>query len=138
MDSRSSGKYLGMVVGGSLSRGVDVRLDTQAQVEEMALGQHVVIHGKSRRFFGVITDVALESSDESLRGSPPDLSNPIVAQVVADTATYATLRVLPMLALEGALAAVDGPNARQDRASPLRARASGLGRGRSDGLRRGG
>ena len=109
MDSRSSGKYLGMVVGGSLSRGVDVRLDTQAQVEEMALGQHVVIHGKSRRFFGVITDVALESSDESLRGSPPDLSNPIVAQVVADTATYATLRVLPMLALEGALAAVDGP-----------------------------
>ena len=109
MDSRSSGKYLGMVVGGSLSRGVDVRLDTQAQVEEMALGQHVVIHGKSRRFFGVITDIALESSDESLRGSPPDLSNPIVAQVVADTATYATLRVLPMLALEGALAAVDGP-----------------------------
>ncbi len=109
MDSRNSGKYLGMVVGGSLSRGVDVRLDTQAQVEEMALGQHVVIHGKSRRFFGVITDVALESSDESLRGSPPDLSNPIVAQVVADTATYATLRVLPMLALEGALAAVDGP-----------------------------
>ena len=57
----------------------------------------------------MITDVALESSDESLRGSPPDLSNPIVAQVVADTATYATLRVLPMLALEGALAAVDGP-----------------------------
>ena len=109
MDSRSSGKYLGMVVGGSLSRGVDVRLDTEAQVEEMALGQHVVIHGKSRRFFGVITDIALESSDESLRGSPPDLSNPIVAQVVADTATYATLRVLPMLALEGALAAVDGP-----------------------------
>ena len=109
MDSRSSGKYLGMVVGGSLSRGVDVRLDTQAQVEEMALGQHVVIHGKSRRFFGVITDIALESSDESLRGSPPDLSNPIVAQVVADTATYATLRVLPMLALEGALAAVAGP-----------------------------
>ena len=109
MDSRSSGKYLGMVVGGSLSRGVDVRLDTQAQVEEMALGQHVVIHGKSRRFFGVITDIALESSDESLRGSPPDLSNPIVAQVVADTATFATLRVLPMLALEGVLAAVDGP-----------------------------
>ena len=32
MDSRSSGKYLGMVVGGSLSRGVDVRLDTQAQL----------------------------------------------------------------------------------------------------------
>ena len=109
MDSRSSGKYLGMVVGGSLSRGVDVRLDTQSQVEEMALGQHVVIQGQSRRFFGVITDIALESSDESLRGSPPDLSNPIVAQVVADTATFATLRVLPMLALEGALAAVDGP-----------------------------
>ena len=110
MDSHKDGRYLGMVVGGALSRGIDVRLDNQSQVEEMALGQHVVIQGSSRRFFGVITDIALESSDESLRGSPPDLSNPIVAQVVADTATYATLRVLPMLSLEGVLAAVDGPS----------------------------
>ena len=107
-DSRQ-GKYLGVLVGGSLSRGVDVRLDPQTPVEDMALGQHVVLHGKSRRFFGIITDVVLESSDESLRGNPPDLSNPIVAQVVSGAVSYATLRVLPMLALEGALASVEGP-----------------------------
>ena len=83
-------------------------------------------HGKSRRFFGIITDVVLESSDESLRGNPPDLSNPIVAQVVSGAVSYATLRVLPMLALEGALASVEGPTPAQDGAGPLLARASGL------------
>ena len=98
-----------MVVGGSLSRGVEVRLDSQAPVEEMALGQHVVIQGQSRRFFGVITDITLESSDDSIRANPPDLSNPLVARVVSSTAVYATLRVLPMLALEGVLALVEGP-----------------------------
>ncbi len=100
MDSNPQGRYLGMVVGGSLSRGVEVRLDSQAPVEEMALGQHVVIQGQRRRFFGVITDITLESSDDSIRANPPDLSNPLVARVVSSTAVYATLRVLLMLALD--------------------------------------
>jgi DNA helicase HerA-like ATPase len=103
------GRYLGNVVGGSLNRGIEVRLDPQAPVEEMALGQHVVIQGQSRRFFGIITDIALETSDDSVRANPPDLSNPLVARVVSSTAVYATLQVLPMLALEGTLALVDGP-----------------------------
>ncbi|MBF8267948.1 MAG: hypothetical protein HW388_1456 [Dehalococcoidia bacterium] len=108
-DSHPQGKHLGIVVGGSLSQGVEVRLDPSAPVEEMALGQHVVIQGQSRRFFGVITDITLESSDDTLKASPPDLSNPLIARVVSSTAVYATLHVLPMLTLEGALALVEGP-----------------------------
>ncbi|MDA0988639.1 MAG: ATP-binding protein [Chloroflexi bacterium] len=103
------GRYLGNVVGGSLNRGIEVRLDPQVPVEEMALGQHVVIQGQSRRFFGIITDITLETSDDSVRANPPDLSNPLVASVVSSTAVYATLQVLPMLALEGEMALIDGP-----------------------------
>ena len=104
-----AGRYLGVVVGGSMSRGIDVRLSPEAPVEEMAMGQHVVIQGQSRRFFGVVTDVALEWSDESIRTNPPDTTNPLIARVVAGSAAYATLRVLPMLALEGELAMLEGP-----------------------------
>jgi len=109
LNTSPEGRYLGVVVGGSLSRGIEVRLDPQAPVEEMALGQHVVIQGQSRRFFGIITDISLETSDDSIRANPPDLSNPLVASVVSSTAVYATLQVLPMLALEGTLAIIDGP-----------------------------
>ena len=104
LNTSPQGRYLGSVVGGSLSRGIEVRLDPSAPVEEMALGQHVVIQGQSRRFFGIITDITLETSDDSIRTNPPDLSNPLVARVVSSTAVYATLQVLPMLALEGTLA----------------------------------
>ena len=107
--SYSNGKYLGIVIGGSLSRGVEVRLDSTAPVEDMALAQHVVIQGQSNRFFGVITEITLESSDDTIRANPPDLSNPLIARVVSSTAVYATLRVLPMLTLEGELALVEGP-----------------------------
>ena len=108
-DRESAGRYLGVVVGGSMSRGVDVRLSADAPVEEMALGQHVVIQGRSRRFFSVVTDIVLEWSDESVRANPPDTSNPLIARMVAGSAAYATLRVLPMLAIEGELAMLDGP-----------------------------
>ena len=108
-DSHPQGDYLGVVIGGSLSRGVEVRLDAKAPVEDMALGQHVVIQGQSNRFFGVITEITLESSDDTIKANPPDLSNPLVARVVSSTAVYATLRVLPMLTLEGELALVEGP-----------------------------
>jgi DNA helicase HerA-like ATPase len=108
-DSYPNGKYLGTVVGGSLSRGVEVRLDHTASVEDMALGQHVVIQGQSNRFFGVTTEITLESSDDTIRANPPDLSNPLIARVVSSTAVYATLRVLPMLTLEGEMALVEGP-----------------------------
>ena len=104
-----AGRYLGVVVGGSMSRGVDVRLSPDCPVEDVAMGQHVVIQGRSRRFFGVVTDVSLEWSDDSVRANPPDTSNPLIAGVAAGTAAYASLRVLPMLAIAGELAALEGP-----------------------------
>ena len=73
MDSNPQGRYLGKVVGGSLGRGIEVRLDPSAPVEEMALGQHVVIQGQIRRFFGIITDITLESSDDSIKTNPISL-----------------------------------------------------------------
>ncbi len=110
MEREAAGRYLGVVIGGSMARGVDVRLSSGAAVEEMALGQHVVIQGQSRRFYGVVTDIALEWSDDAIRTNPPDTSNPLIAGVVASSAAYSTLRVLPMLAIEGDLAMIEGPS----------------------------
>jgi len=57
---------LGIVVSGSLNRGVEVRLDGRASVEDMVVGRYVTIEGQKRRFFGMITDVSLDVIDARL------------------------------------------------------------------------
>ena len=90
-----------MVVGGSLSRGVEVRLDASFPVEQVKVGGFVTIQGQAQRFFGIVSDVALEVSDSSLRGAPPDVSDPFVASVISGTGAYAVVTVLPQLTLSG-------------------------------------
>ena len=103
-------KPLGMVVSGSLTDGVEVRLDPSTSVEEVKVGTFVSIQGDQLRFFGVVTEVSLGSTDPALVTTPPDVSNPFIARVVAGTAAYGTITVEPMLTLGGdPVAMLDGP-----------------------------
>ena len=113
MDGREAettqGKLLGMVVEGSLSHGVTVRLDLSASVEEIKVGTFVTVEGSRSRFFGVVTDVALGSADPSLKATPPDVRDPFIAQVVSGTTTYGTISVLPTLTMPAVLGDLQGP-----------------------------
>jgi len=94
---------LGIVVGGSLSEGLDVKLDPRTVViEGLAVGRYVVIRGAGtgRRFFGLITDIALDSTNPLIEKTPPDTSDPFMADVYAGTSTFGRLHVSPMLVLE--------------------------------------
>ena len=55
------GQKLGIVVSGSLNKGIEVKLDSSASVEDMAVGRYVTIEGSKRRFFGMITQPFLGS-----------------------------------------------------------------------------
>ena len=93
------GQPLGMIVDGSLSRGVEVRLDPGVSVEDVKEGTYATIQGERSWFFGIVTDVALGSADPRLKQTPPDVSDPFIARVVSGTVTYGSLSVLPMLTL---------------------------------------
>jgi len=108
--NEESSKRLGIVVSGSLNKGVEVKLDSSASVEDMAVGRYVTIEGEKRRFFGMITDVSLGVIDQKLTLTPPDVADPFVAEVLTGTSTYGTLHVLPMLTIGGEVASlVEGP-----------------------------
>ena len=102
---------LGMVVSGSLTEGMEVRLDASTSIEDIKVGTFVNIQGQRMRFFGVVTDVALKAMDQSLLTSPPDVSNPFIAKVISGTAAYGTITVEPMLTIGGSdsIAGIDGP-----------------------------
>ncbi len=107
----SASQKLGMIVSGSLTEGMEARLDADTSIEDIKVGAFVNIQGRSMRFFGVVTDVALASMDPALPASPPDVSNPFVARVVSGTAAYGTITVEPMLTLGAgdSVAGLDGP-----------------------------
>jgi hypothetical protein len=101
---------LGIVISGSLTRGVEVKLDASVSVEDMVVGRYVAIEGAKHRFFGMITDVSLETIDPRITVTPPDISDPFIAEVIAGTTTYGKLRVLPMLTIGGDAASIlEGP-----------------------------
>ncbi len=91
---------LGVVIGGSLSQGLDVKLDRDRHLEELAVGRYVVARGRHARFFCMITDVALDSTNPLIAKQPPDMTDPFLAAVYQGTATFGTVHLSPLLLLE--------------------------------------
>src|SRR5690606_11390578 len=93
-------RRLGIVVGGSLSKGLVVKLDRGQTVEELAVGRYVVIHGRNKRFFCMINDIVLANTNPAIQNDPPDISDPFLNEVYSGTTAYGTVHVVPMLSLE--------------------------------------
>lgn len=91
---------LGVVVGGSLSKGLNVKLDAGVRVEEMAVGRYVVIEGEGRRFFCMVNDIRLESSNPAVQSDPPDISNAFLRDVYMGNVAFGLVTVAPMLVLD--------------------------------------
>jgi DNA helicase HerA-like ATPase len=101
------GGFLGLVVDGSLTNGIDVRLDPGTSIESVKVGTFVTIQGSGHQFFGVVTDVALGSTDPRLKHGSVDLGNPFISQALSGTVAYGTLSVLPNLVMPVVLGDAD-------------------------------
>lgn len=102
-------QHLGIVVSGSLTKGIDVRLDDSISIEDMVVGRYVTIQGRRQRFFGMITDVTLGVADERITQSPPGLSDTFLAEVLGGTSTYGLLHIQPYLTLGTGVKTIDEP-----------------------------
>jgi DNA helicase HerA-like ATPase len=93
---------LGVVVGGSLSEGMQVKLNRDTVVEGVTVGSYVTIKGQTnRKFFGLVTDIRLDASDPAVMKMPP-ADDDFINQVYRGTAVFGMIDVKPMLVeLEG-------------------------------------
>lgn len=102
----NAGNKLGVVVGGSISRGLAVKLDPSVNVEELAVGRYIVVRGQSKRFFCMINDISLDSTNPAIQSSPPDISDPFLRDVYTGTVAYSIITVTPMLIIDDAQGAL--------------------------------
>lgn len=91
---------LGVIVGGSISRGLAVKLEPSVNVEDLAVGRYVVVHGSKKRFFCMINDISLDSTNMSIQSDPPDISDPFIRDVYTGTVAYSIVTVTPMLIID--------------------------------------
>ena len=105
---------LGVVVGGSLSEGITVKLDPAqlpgGVIEDMAVGRYVVVEGQSgRKFFSIVTDILLDSINPDLAKNPPDPDDAFIKHVYSSELAFGALQIAPMLLLERETASTPKP-----------------------------
>jgi DNA helicase HerA-like ATPase len=93
-------RELGIVISGSLSKGLEIKLDARAPVEEMAVGRYITIEGNQLKFFGMITDVALDNTNPQIEKTPPDVDDEFLREVYTGASVFGRLHVSPMLVLD--------------------------------------
>ena len=104
-----SGVPLGMVVEGSVTNGLEVRLSASTPVERVKVGTFVTIQGEESRFFGVVTDIALGSTDPRLKYTPLPEGNDFVTGALQGTIAFGAISVLPQLVMPEVLGADEPP-----------------------------
>ena len=88
---------LGLVVKGSLSDGLEVRLHPDISVEDMRVGKFLVVQGVRSRFFCLLTDVCLGTSSDRILANPPAMEDTFLMDVLAGSGTYGKIELAPML-----------------------------------------
>jgi len=86
------GMRLGVVVGGSLSKGLEVKLDRGNEIEDLAVGRYVVIRGARKRFFCMVTDISLDNTNPAIKSDPPDLTDPARQAQLTDQQIAAVIK----------------------------------------------
>ncbi len=88
---------LGVITHGSLTKGVEMKLDASESIEDIVAGTFVVIQGEKYDFFSMITDVRIDAANENILLHPPSAGDGLLRQILKGSGTYATITLKPML-----------------------------------------
>lgn len=90
---------IGVITQGSLSKGVEMKLNAAVSIEEVTAGTFVVIQGKLYDFFSMITDARIDAANDDILLYPPSEEDTLLREVMHGNSTYATISLKPMLML---------------------------------------
>ncbi|MCZ6634261.1 MAG: ATP-binding protein [bacterium] len=100
---------IGVITRGSLTEGVEMKLNPDRSVEDVKAGKFVVIEGYKNQFFSMITDLSLDATNPEILLYPPHEGDRLLHSVLNGSSTYVTVNLRPMLMLEQGEEVVDEP-----------------------------
>ena len=90
---------IGIVVSGTFSQGMNVKLNSQNALSSLTIGSHVVIDTLTQRFMCEVSDIGLRATDQRVEHIPLHMQNERIFQSLIDNAAYAFIEVTPRLIL---------------------------------------
>lgn len=88
---------LGVVVRGSLSKGLELKLDPGVPLEELRAGMFAVASGQRYDFLSLLTDLELTAAIPEALDAPPPEPGSLLSQVLAGESIYARGTLRPHL-----------------------------------------
>jgi DNA helicase HerA-like ATPase len=76
-----------------------MRLNPQSTVEDLRVGKFVVVEGKRNRYFSMLTDVSLGTSNPKILLDPPR-DDDFTSEILSGIGTFGNAKLQPMLMLE--------------------------------------
>ncbi len=107
--AKTRGEAIGVITKGSLVEGLEMKLDSAQNVEDMKAGKFVVIEGDKNDFFSMVTDMRLDANNQEVLLHPPGQEDDILRKVLAGTSTYNIVSLRPMLMMPKGAVDDDGP-----------------------------
>ena len=66
---------IGIVVSGTFNQGINIKLNSQNDMESVAIGSHIVIDTNKNRFMCEVADIKLTSTDQKIEQLPIHMHN---------------------------------------------------------------
>src|SRR4051794_35598335 len=97
-----AGERMGLVVRGSLSKGLELKLDPDVALESLRAGMFAIAAGKQFDFFSLITDLELSATTEDALNAPPPAEAALLREVLSGDSIYARAVLRPHLMVDRA------------------------------------
>ena len=107
--AKTRGEAIGVITKGSLVEGLEMKLDSAQNVEDMKAGKFVVIEGDKNDSFSMVTDMRLDANNQEVLLHPPGREDDILRKVLAGTSTYNIVSLRPMLMMPKGAVDDDAP-----------------------------
>ncbi len=88
-------RFLGSITSGSLLSGLEAKLADGVDVEDVRVGTFAIVEGGKNRFFSLLKDVSLASTNEDILLTPP--TDDFAREVHFGVSIYYKLSLQPML-----------------------------------------
>lgn len=90
-------EQLGFIIGGSLSDGLQMRIQSQVPLTELKAGKFVCISSGLDIYFCLITNLKLEVTNPEVMHFPPSTGETLLKAIIQQNNTYAVAQLKPLL-----------------------------------------
>lgn len=91
---------LGVITRGSLSKGLELKLDPQVSLEALRAGMFAVAAGERFDFVALITDMELNATNPEALDAPPPAPGSLLREVLAGDSIYSRVNLRPHLMVD--------------------------------------